>query len=268
MTLNITNIQTFSIHDGPGIRTTLFLAGCPLKCTWCHNPETQTGKPTLAFEQAKCTNCRQCEDCPQGVHIFTDKHEIDRRACVLCGDCIQNCPSGALSFSQRELTEEEYVHIAQRQMRVVGDNGGITFSGGEPLHQKERFLHFLILCDIHKAVETCGFASADTFCKMLEKTDFVMFDLKLADAELHRRYTGVSNELILKNLDNLRQSGKPFVLRTPLIPGITDGEDNLAAIREIVKDDPWEKLPYNPLTESKYERIGKDFCLNKMPLSD
>ena len=117
-------------------------------------------------------------------------------------------------------------------------------------------------------VRVCGFANETQFCQMLELTDYVMFDLKLADAELHRRYTGVSNERILKNLDNLRQSGKPFVLRTPLIPGITDTAENLAAIREIVKDDPWETLPYNPLTESKYERIGKEFCLNKMPVSD
>lgn len=263
MTLDITNIQTFSIHDGPGIRTTLFLAGCPLKCTWCHNPETQSGKPILVFDRGKCTLCRRCEICPNGVHTFAEDHKICRNSCTLCGNCVKNCPTGALSVSQWELTEEKFIRIAQRQKRVVGDNGGVTFSGGEPLLQGERFLHFLNLCDIHKAVETCGFAPEDTFSKMLEMTDYVMLDIKLADPALHKKYTGASNELILKNLDNLRQSRKPFVLRTPLIPGITDSEDNLAAIREIVRDDPWERLPYNPLTESKYERIGKEFSLEK-----
>lgn len=268
MTLDITNIQTFSIHDGSGIRTTLFLAGCPLKCVWCHNPETQTGKATLVFEEAKCTLCRRCADCPQTVHRFGDKHEINREACVLCGACIKNCPNGALSLSQRELTEDEYIKIVSRQQRIVGDGGGITFSGGEPLYQGERFLHFLALTHIHKAVETCGFANEDVFCKMLELADYVMFDLKLADPELHRQYTGVSNDKILKNLDHLRQSGRKFILRTPLIPGITDGEENLAAIRKIVKDDPWETLPYNPLTESKYERIGRKLKLDKISLTD
>jgi len=261
MTLDITNIQTFSIHDGPGIRTTLFLAGCPLKCAWCHNPETQNGKPVLAFEGAKCTLCGRCAACPRMVHTFEQGHKINRDNCILCGECIKNCPADALSSSQRALTEEEYIKVARRQERIVGDGGGITFSGGEPLYQGERFLHFLSLYPIHRAVETCGFAPEDTFCKMLELADFVMFDVKLADSGRHRKYTGVPNEQILKNLDNLRQSGKRFILRTPLIPGITDTEENLAAIREIVKDDHWETLSYNPLTESKYRRIGREFTL-------
>lgn len=261
MTLDITNIQAFSIHDGPGVRTTIFLAGCPLRCVWCHNPETQSGKATISFDKTKCLLCRRCEACKQTAHVFSPHHEIAREKCTLCGDCINNCPNEALSFTQSVLSEEEYIKIAERQKRIVGNNGGISFSGGEPLFQGYRFLHFLTLCDIHKAVETCGFASEDIFCKMLEKANFIMFDIKLADLELHKKYTGVSNKLILKNLDNLRQSKRKFILRTPLIPNITDTDENLAAIREIVKDDAWETLPYNPLTKSKYERIGKPFIL-------
>ena len=165
-----------------------------------------------------------------------------------------------MSITMTQYWNQTTLYTDWRTQTAVS-GGGITVSGGEPLLQGERFLHFLNLCHIHKAVETCGFAPEDIFCKMLEKTDYVMLDIKLADPALHRKYTGAANDLILKNLDNLRQSGKPFVLRTPLIPGITDTEDNLAAVREIVKDDPWERLPYNPLTESKYERIGREFSL-------
>lgn len=264
MTLDITNVQTFSIHDGPGIRTTLFLAGCPLRCVWCHNPETQSGKSILAFEEAKCVLCQQCVQVCPNVHSVSKTHSLHRENCILCGKCVKACPSAALSLSQSVLTEEEYVKIVQRQQRLVGNNGGITFSGGEPLMQKKHFLHFLSLTDIHKAVETCGYAPETVFCNMLALTDYIMFDIKLADSELHKQYTGVPNHLILKNLDNLRQSGKPFILRTPLIPGITDTVENLDAIRELVGNDPWETLPYNSLTEAKYARIGRKLLLNKL----
>jgi len=257
MELKITNIQTFTLHDGPGIRTTVFLAGCPLRCSWCHNPETQSSAPVLTFEAAQCTGCRLCADCPAGVHRFDPEHRILRESCTLCGRCIERCPQQALGRSVRTLSEEEYGRIVRRQERIVGDGGGITFSGGEPLMQGTALLRFLERTTIHKALETCGHGDDGLFRAVVEAVDYVMFDLKIADSALHCRYTGVPNHRILQNLELLRRSGKPFLLRTPLIPGITDTAENLSAIAEIVGNDPWETLPFNPLTGAKYHRIGR-----------
>ena len=264
MKLKITNIQTFSIHDGPGIRTTVFLTGCPLGCVWCHNPEAMKSKAVLLFEEKKCTNCRACTVCPENAHTFDLGHSIDRNRCIRCGKCVAVCPNSAVSLSTRELPFEEYLKIVERQARVIGDNGGITFSGGEPMLQGKALIEFLEATPIHKAVETCGYAEEALFCQVVKHADYIMFDLKLADEALHRQYTGVSNGRILRNLENLRRSGKPYLLRTPLIPGITDTEENLSAIGRIVGADPWEKLPYNTLTPVKYERIGKPYPLENI----
>ncbi len=260
--LKITHIQTFSLHDGPGIRTTVFLAGCPLSCVWCHNPEARSAKPVLLFDERKCTNCRVCAACPAGAHTFGDGHRIDRSACRMCGTCIENCPGGALSRSVRTLTMEEYLRVAGTQARVIGEDGGITFSGGEPLAQGRELLGFLEETSVHRAVETCGYAEEELFREVVRRCDYVMFDLKLADDALHRKYTGVSNVPILKNLEILRKSGKEFLLRTPLIPGITDTAENLAAIERIAGGDTWEKLPYNPLAPVQYERMGEPYPLD------
>ncbi len=165
--------------------------------------------------------------------------------------------------SVRCLSEEEYLKIIERQQRLVGENGGITFSGGEPLMQGEKLIKFLEKTTIHKAIETCGYCKEELFKEVIKMVDFVMFDIKLTDENLHKKYTGVSNELILKNLGNLRASGKPFLLRTPLIPGITDTKENLEQIEKIVSRDNWEKLPYNTLTPIKYNRIGETYLLGE-----
>lgn len=259
MGLKICNVQNFSLHDGAGIRTSIFLAGCPLRCTWCHNPETYSASPVLVYEKQKCIRCGQCAICPQGVHSFAQGHSVDRTKCCTCGKCVDECPTGALSLSVRTLEKEEFFRLVERQNRLYGERGGITFTGGEPLLQGEEILDFLNGVKIHTAIETCGYADEEMFARVISRMDYVMFDVKLADEREHIKYTGVSNKRILKNLEILRKSGKPYLLRTPLIDGITNTDENLAAIKEIVKDSPWETLAYNPLTPAKYERIGKVF---------
>ncbi|MBQ8371601.1 MAG: glycyl-radical enzyme activating protein [Clostridia bacterium] len=261
MELKISNIQNFSIHDGTGIRTVIFLAGCPLRCVWCHNPEAISQRPTLLFDRDACIGCRFCDCCGRGVHTFTPEHIIHRTDCVSCFECVGACPTGALSPSVRVLGREDFHRTVEKHIRLFGREGGITFSGGEPLLQADGILSMLDGVDIHTAIETSGYADEEVFCRVIERMDLVMLDLKLADDGTHRRYTGVSNEKILRNLDNLRHSGKPFILRTPMIPNITDTEENLSALSKIVGSDPWERLPYNKLTPAKYERLGLDFSL-------
>ncbi len=261
MELKITDVQNFTLHDGPGIRTTIFLAGCPLSCVWCHNPEARTQKPTLLFDEKKCTMCGACGVCPNKAHKFDTTHKIDRSKCNLCEKCINACKNDALTKSVRNLTLEQYLKIVERQRLLIGENGGITFSGGEPLAQGKTLIDFLDKTAVHKAIETCGYADEELFKEVIKRVDFVMFDIKLADEKLHKQYTGVSNELIFKNLAHLRSSGTAFVIRTPLIPHITDTKENLEAIKDIVGSDKWEKPEYNTLTPLKYERMGEQYLL-------
>ena len=269
MALTITHIQPFSLHDGPGVRTTVFLAGCPLSCVWCHNPEARHTRPLLIYDKKRCAQCRACAAvCPNNAHRFEKgTHSVDRTRCQNCTACVSTCPSGALSVSVRTLHKDEYQQAVARQARLVGDNGGITFSGGEPLYQGETLIEYLEETPLHKAIETCGYADEELFYEVIRRCDFIMFDIKLADDTLHRQYTGVSNQPILNNLERLRQSGKPFVLRTPLIPGITDTSENLAQIENIVDQTPFisdlQKKFYKTMLRERKERI-LDFSYRKL----
>ena len=239
------DIKRYAINDGPGIRTTIFMKGCPLRCVWCHNPEGLSPEPQLMFRKAACRHCGLC------------RRPCGHPECRPFGRCLHICPEGALSVTGEEITPAA---LAARLRRSLPMADGVTFSGGEPLLQAD-FLQAVLdeLEGVPCALETCGWAPRETFLAAARRMELVYLDIKLADPALHERYTGVSNAPILANLAVLREGGIPAVIRTPLIPGITDTRENLDAIRALIGDLPWEQLPYNALAGAKYEMLGMEY---------
>jgi pyruvate formate lyase activating enzyme len=265
------DIQKFSIHDGPGIRTTVFFKGCPLSCWWCHNPESQALESEVIFRAYRCIRCGACLSvCVQGAISWDgDAVSTDREKCTHCGACAQVCYSEAREAVGREMT------VAQVMAEIEGDvafydesSGGVTFSGGEPLWQAGFLLALLQACqakEIHAALDTCGFAPWETLDAIREHVDLFLYDLKLMDGAKHRDFTGVSNELILKNLQALSQRGHDIVLRVPIIPGINDDDANIrqtgafaAALPHLSRVD---LLPYHHTGVDKYNRLDRAYGL-------
>ena len=253
----IFDVKEFAIHDGGGVRTTVFLKGCPLRCVWCHNPEGLSPKRELYLKKNGCLDCGLC------------RRPCTHAECAELGRCLHICPKNLVSAAGEEWESKA---LADRLLRHRGFfesmGGGVTLSGGEPLLQADFCLELLghLRGKIHCAVETSGYADAEVFERLVEACDFVIMDLKIADGATHKTYTGVDNGGILQNAAYLKGCGKPHLFRTPLIPGITDTEENLAAIAAIVGDSPWEKLPYNHLAPAKYESVGRIFGY-QMPTS-
>lgn len=244
----IFDIKEFAVNDGPGVRTTVFFRGCPLRCIWCHNPEgLDTGRSVLV-RQNGCLHCGRC------------RLPCDHPECRGLGRCLHACPKGLVEELGREWDEK---NLAERLMRDAdlyeSSGGGVTLSGGEPLLQHAFAAALLQRLSVHKAIETSGFAPAAVFDRVIGLVDYVMMDIKLINPELHRRYCGVDNGVILENFRRLQQSGKPHLVRVPLIPGITDTEQNLAEIATVVGDSPVELLPYNPMAGAKYPSVGKTY---------
>lgn len=265
MTANITNIQRFSLNDGPGIRTTVFFQGCNMHCTWCHNPETISAKPVLMHYENKCIGCGKClEVCPQGAHKIVDgKHVIDREKCVNCGKCAETCFADALIMSSTPMTVEEVMkEIRQDKEYYETSGGGVTVSGGEATLHLQFINELADACHkegIQIAIESNMTVPWHHMVDTLKKMDLIMCDMKLNQCVAHRQYTGVDNCMIFNNIGRASTLGIPVIVRTPLISGVTDSIENLKPIAEYMSKMNnilyYELLNFNPLGSSKREAL-------------
>lgn len=263
-TARIVDVKHFAVHDGPGIRSTVFLKGCPLRCLWCHNPESVRPEPELGVLSAKCVKCGACASVCPCHRIENGVHLLDRGACRGCGTCLDACLYDALIFYGRRVTPEEICReVLADRVFYMQSGGGVTVSGGEPLLQAEFCAELFSLLrneGVHCAVDTCGEVPWSAFETVLSRTDLFLYDLKQTDPEKHRKCTGVSNQRILTNLRRLSETGKPIEIRMPVVPGLNDAEADFAAagaflsgLRNIAGV---RLLAYHSFARSKYASVG------------
>lgn len=260
------DIQRYSIHDGPGIRTTVFLKGCPLRCAWCQNPESQRLEPEILLNKDKCTACGKCvAACPAGANSLSGLcAKVERQKCLRCGKCVGVCPNEARRLSGKQMSVDEVIkEVLRDRMFYKTSGGGVTLSGGEATFQPEFALAILRECKtlgLNTAIETCGYASWQVLQSLLEYVDLVLFDIKHVDTVRHQAGTGMNNDIILENAGKIAAL-KPMKVRVPLIPGFNDSEQDIRAIAAFVGTLPnrieMDLLAYNPLGEGKYEHLGK-----------
>lgn len=287
------DIKQLSVFDGPGIRTTVFLKGCPLTCMWCHNPEGLSYAPQLMVSQNGCTGCGRCmavcrcgdktsggdktsvggKTCGSAAAggVYNDfvstfpGGRIHPASCTLCGDCINVCPERLRKICGDKVTAEDLSNRLLKDCEYLNMmGGGVTFSGGEPLGQSEFLLECLErLRPMHRAIETSGYCAPGVFREILNELDYIIMDIKLADEEKHRYYTGVSNKVILENLEQVKSGGKPFCIRIPVIPGVNDSEDNYRQTAALLKGAGnlimAELLPYHKTAGAKYGMVGRTY---------
>lgn len=270
----IFDIKRFSIHDGPGIRTTVFLKGCPLGCWWCHNPEGQAPQRELILRPNRCIACGACvEACDRGA-ITAEQGTIrtNREQCAACGACVEVCYAEARELVGREMTVTDVMAEIGRDVTFYDESGGgVTFSGGEPLAQPA-FLHDVLQAckgrGVHTALDTCGYAAWEVLDRVRGYVDLFLYDLKLIDDARHRETTGASNRRILRNLWRLSRQDHRILLRVPLIPGINDDEESIRALGTFAANLPSlegvDLLPYHSIGRDKYRRLGKDTVMPKV----
>ena len=271
----IANIQGYSIHDGPGIRTVVFLKGCPLRCRWCANPENLQDRVRVGFLANLCQRCGRCaKACPRGAILPDPERRIDRSRCDECGKCVEACFYEALVRYGKPMTAEEtFEKVRRDKIFYDSSGGGVTVSGGEPLTQADFVAELFTLCrgaGIHTCAETCGCVPRSALETLLPLTDVFYFDLKLMDSLKHREYTGQGNESILENARFLAGSGAALLFRQPLIPGINNTEENVRAtaafIRSLGREDlQLQLLPYHRMGTSKYAALDIPYTLEDLP---
>jgi pyruvate formate lyase activating enzyme len=276
----VLNVQRFSTEDGPGIRTTVFLMGCALRCQWCQNPETWTVTPQVVWYKDRCIGARHClSACPKEALTLTpDGMMIDRQLCDSCGKCTPVCPAKAIEMLGTKRTVEDIVaEVLRDQPFYEESGGGVTISGGDPLFQYQFALALLERFHqerIHTAIDTAGFGKASIFQQMVDLTDLVLFDLKIMKSTQHQHHTGVPLDSILENAKWLGGQEKAVWIRTPIIPGITDQPDNIAAIAAFIRlhmpnVERWDLLGFNKLCKAKWERLDRPFpCADILLVSE
>jgi len=270
----IYNIQKFSLNDGPGIRTVIFFKGCPLRCEWCSNPESQSTKIEILWNKEKCISCATCEKvCPQKAILFSSGNVFIRKnLCDACGICVKNCPGQALSSAGAWKTVEEVLQICRQDLPFYEESGGgITLSGGEPLLFPDYAIALLSVMraeGVHTAMETSGFAPLDIFESVAAHLDLVLFDMKHWDENMHIQGTGVSNQLILENLKWIVDSDVKVIPRIPVIPGYNDSKDDAEGFSKQLLEvglSEVQLLPFHRFGDKKYESLGLDYLYSDIP---
>lgn len=267
------NIQRYSLHDGPGIRTIPFFKGCPLACKWCSNPESQRPQPELLFKKKDCIRCGKCiEVCPQNALSTDNPFFVDRERCVQCGECTKVCPTQALEMKGKRMTVNEVIRELQKEENLFRrSGGGVTLSGGEPLAQPEFARELLKACKAkgwHTAIETTGFTTKEVVEDVFPWIDLALTDIKAINPTVHEQNTGVNNSRILENLLRISFITK-VIVRIPLVPGVNDNEEEIRSIAEFAKlmsgVDTIHLLPYHTFGENKYTLLGRIYPMGDTP---
>lgn len=265
------DIQRFSIHDGPGIRTIVFLKGCPLSCRWCSNPESQSVKPVIMYQEMNCIHCGRCiAACKRGAININNKEYINREICTACGECVNVCPASALTLKGKRMTVEQVIkELKKDAINYRRSGGGITLSGGEPLVQANFSKELLKACKAqgwHTAIETTGFANTEAVENVFPYIDLALMDIKNLNSDIHKKYTGASNEIILENAVRISKITK-MVVRVPVIPEFNSSEQSILEICKFVKTlnniDTVHLLPYHTYGENKYKLLGRDYLMKE-----